>query len=602
MRTRPRFFGTLCSLKNWHGRPKKASLLGLLAKISVLDLREKSPASQRRSFREYKRIVWSLWLWFVFGRFWSFFGRLFGVLVVFVRPCSCWSSLVVLGRLWSSLVVFGRPWSWSLVVVSLVRPMAAIPFAAQALVGTLPDAVVATLSTNPVTLKELVDEFVRQLPEAAQMISNVMQSSATSFLVHCSSTRHAEVVLHAGLTFRTYPLTFVPAPNAQWVKLTRVVFGTTENAIKSRLSEYGTVLKIRRELVQGIGISVYSVKIELRKPIPSRISIAHYPVNVFYRGQVQQCFRCEQTGHLSRDCPFKRSGVHNAPRIIGPTTVIPAADTSVPAGSAPPGTKVPVGDVVSPVLDVDPPVNTGVVDSSASNAAAMDVTGENVSLPPSTSSTSSDSSVSTTVNPDTGKRQLSTDIGPSSKKEKSESPVLLYEKYEKELLRENLLGAAATPEDKKAVQLIRDRIPKDLLARFTVTVTFRHPTLAPPGARIGRLLTAFRSLEWPPYLLDLSTSVLLQPILPPDTPPTDVPYVRYELFRLYQECLKKMPDLADVPADVTAEMETLPSDTRTAFETFFVSTHPEFLEGVDAEVRDAIVGAYISRTPIHYVN
>ena len=33
MRTRPRFFGTLCSLKNWHGRPKKASLLGLLAKI-----------------------------------------------------------------------------------------------------------------------------------------------------------------------------------------------------------------------------------------------------------------------------------------------------------------------------------------------------------------------------------------------------------------------------------------------------------------------------------------------------------------------------------------------------------------------------------------
>ena len=229
----------------------------------------------------------------------------------------------------------------------------------------------------------------------------------------------------------------------------------------------------------------------------------------------------------------------------------------------------------------------------------MDVSGENVSLPP---STSTDSSVSTTVNPDTGKRQLPADTGPTSKKEKSESLVLLYEKYEKELLRETLLGAAATPEDKQAVQLIRDSIPKDLLARFTVTVTFRHPTLAPPGARIGRLLTAFRSLEWPPYLLDLSTSALLQPILPPETPPTDVLYVRDELFRIYQECLKKLPDLADVPAEVTAEMDTLPLDTRKVFDKFFVSTHPEFLEGVDAEVRDAIIGAYISRTSIHYVN
>ena len=41
MQTRPRFFGTLCSLKNWHGLPKKASLLCLLAtvkRIYVLDI------------------------------------------------------------------------------------------------------------------------------------------------------------------------------------------------------------------------------------------------------------------------------------------------------------------------------------------------------------------------------------------------------------------------------------------------------------------------------------------------------------------------------------------------------------------------------------
>ena len=64
-------------------------------------------------------------------------------------------------------------------------------------------------------------------------------------------------------------------------------------------------LKIRQELVHGIGISVYWVKMELRKPLPPHITIAHYPVNVVYRGQVQQRFRCEQTGHLSRECPLK---------------------------------------------------------------------------------------------------------------------------------------------------------------------------------------------------------------------------------------------------------------------------------------------------------
>ena len=156
------------------------------------------------------------------------------------------------------------------------------------------------------------------------MIVNVMQSSANIFVMHCSSSRHAEILLNTGLTFHSYPVSFAPAPNTQWVKLTRVVYGTTENSIKSRLAENGTVLKIRQELVHGIGISVYLVKMELRKPIPSRVTIAHYPVNVLYRGQVQQCFRCEQTGHLSREYPLKKSHGVLPSRIRGPTTVQPS--------------------------------------------------------------------------------------------------------------------------------------------------------------------------------------------------------------------------------------------------------------------------------------
>ena len=141
-----------------------------------------------------------------------------------------------------------------------------------------------------------------------------------------------------------------------------------------------------------------------------------------------------------------------------------------------------------------------------------------------------------------------------------------------------------------------------MAAQFTLTITFQHPTLAPPGARIGRLLTALRSLEWPRYMVDLSNSTLLQPILSPEMPPTNVPYVRYELFRTYQECQLKYPALEDVPDDVKTEMDNIPSETLTAFETFFVSTHPEFLAAVDTEQRDAIIGAYINRTVISYLN
>ena len=195
--------------------------------------------------------------------------------------------------------------------------MAAVPFATQALVGTIPDLVMATVGAHPVTLKEMIENFLGQLSEAKDMIKNVMQSGASTFVLHCSTSRHAEALLHTGLTFRSHPVKLVPAPNTQWIKLTRVVYGTTENAIKSRLAEYGTVLKTRQEFIHGIGISVYSVKMEIKKPIPSRITLAHYPVNVFYRGQVQQCFRCEQIGHLSKSCPFKKSAAPPAALIIG---------------------------------------------------------------------------------------------------------------------------------------------------------------------------------------------------------------------------------------------------------------------------------------------
>ena len=50
---------------------------------------------------------------------------------------------------------------------------------------------------------------------------------------------------------------------------------------------------------------------------------------MFYRGQVQQRFRCEQTGHLSRECPLKTSHGFLPSRIRGPTTVQPSGSSNL---------------------------------------------------------------------------------------------------------------------------------------------------------------------------------------------------------------------------------------------------------------------------------
>ena len=72
--------------------------------------------------------------------------------------------------------------------------------------------------------------------------------------MHCVSPRAVEIFLNSGVTFRFHPLQLSPAPITQWIKLTRVLYGMIKNAIKSNLSEYGNVIKMKKVLVYRIGI------------------------------------------------------------------------------------------------------------------------------------------------------------------------------------------------------------------------------------------------------------------------------------------------------------------------------------------------------------
>jgi hypothetical protein len=487
--------------------------------------------------------------------------------------------------------------------------MAAVPFAARALVGTIPDAVMKNAATAPVTLKEMIEDFLRQLPECSTMIENIMQSGASTFVLHCREGRHAEVLLHSGLTFRSHHVKLVPAPNTQWVKLTRVVYGTTENAIKSRLSDYGKVLKIRRELVHGIGISVYSVKMEVGKPIPSRIVIANYPVNVFYRGQVQQCFRCEQTGHLSKDCPFKRSGGAPAARIVGEQVVIPPVGGVPPVGGAPSsvvppavgdppatnvpvvdpaGTNVPVGDL--PVVDDRPPTDT------LPDPPVMDVSpSENPSL----HSSVEGSSTSTPVNPDTGKRQVSDpQLSPPSKKEKTEEST--YEDFEREILRCRVLGSNLTPDDRQAMSDVEKRIPAHLKPTYKKTFSFRHPTWGGEVLPSAQMFTDLGALRWPEYCVDLSSSPLYSPALPADMETPAISYFRYDIIRTYMEARHKFKHLPSPSLEAQKDIDSLSKNALQVFNVFYASSHPENMKSVAQTSQKIILDAIINRDDITY--
>ena len=101
--------------------------------------------------------------------------------------------------------------------------MAAIPFAAKALVGTLPALALEARPT--VTLKEIIDDLCMQMPTAPQIMDNVMQSGAASFALHCKTENNAEAVLHSGLCFRGRPITFKPGFPSSCLKVMNFAFG-----------------------------------------------------------------------------------------------------------------------------------------------------------------------------------------------------------------------------------------------------------------------------------------------------------------------------------------------------------------------------------------
>ena len=477
----------------------------------------------------------------------------------------------------------------------LLATMAQVPFAARALVGTIPPLAMI----DPVTITSLLDDFCSQFEDLPTRVENLMQTGHNTFIVHCYTRDHAEWLAISGLTYRTHLIVFKPASNTQWVKLTRVRYGITENAIKSKMSNFGTVLKIRQEKIRGIGISTYSVKIELQKPIPSRISVAQSPVNVFYRGQISQCFKCEQTGHLARNCPMKKSTsatVSSVP-VTTSATVWSAPVTTVPTATS---------TITTSAIISLPIVNNSLPSLSSITAASP------TNVPPplpveSMESTPSETSASSASTPRKDGKRMPKDVflAPPAKRDKS---VPSYLEYDRDRSRSHLFRHDLTAEDLQASNALINQIPPDVMERYRQAFAFRHPSVVTQDD-FAKVESHFLHTAVPSHLIDLLADPLLnpvsrscvscsdQPVLADDLSTSPTTFKRYALLEVQGIAASRSALLRDQldHAPIDQELEAIPEDLCNVYLQYLGFYYPELLSNLEDDDQTLLLQRWSDR-------
>ena len=80
-----------------------------------------------------------------------------------------------------------------------------------------------------------------------------------------------------------------------------------DSVIIGRLSVYGSVLSIRRDLLTDSTFNgVRTARMEVKKDIPSTVRIAGEFIRFWYPGQPKTCRRCGDLGHLIKECESVR--------------------------------------------------------------------------------------------------------------------------------------------------------------------------------------------------------------------------------------------------------------------------------------------------------
>ena len=182
-----------------------------------------------------------------------------------------------------------------------------IPYSNRTVVASLPTL---ALASKPATVKDVIADLAQQCPHESVLECVQLIKGRTLRIVFSSSDILDDIVT-GGLTFRSHPILFKTPSVYKWVTLMDLPYGISEGEIKTALSKFGQIAHVKSEIYMGLYTGTRLVKIEIKKAIPSRITLAGHLCTIFYRGQVRSCFRCAQPGHEAKSCPSKPSAQPN---------------------------------------------------------------------------------------------------------------------------------------------------------------------------------------------------------------------------------------------------------------------------------------------------
>ena len=204
-----------------------------------------------------------------------------------------------------------------------------VPFSNRAAVARLPEL---ALAKGPATVKEVIDDFANQCEPFNSVLECVQLVKGRTLRIHFPNADVREDVISGGLTFRGHPLTFSVPSTFKWVSVLDLPYGTPDGELSSVLGKYGQIATTRSEVYKDLYTGTKLVKMTVKAPIPSRVTITGHVCTVFYRGQIRSCFRCGVSGHEAKKCPRKNATLS--------ASTVPTITTSVEPPTIPSETHV----------------------------------------------------------------------------------------------------------------------------------------------------------------------------------------------------------------------------------------------------------------------
>ena len=222
----------------------------------------------------------------------------------------------------------------------------AIPYTNRSAIAIIPEL---ALRNKPApTMDEIQLEFIRVYPTIRLgSVFDCMQFIGKGKLrLTFTTASKMENFIHDGLTFRGHPLELKPISTRRWVRVRHYPYGAPVAHLEKKLLQYGKWFNVRHESLRNVAIGDISVLMEVEKNIPSKLYINGHRCHIHYTGQQQTCFKCNKTGHHSRQCPDNQA---IAPQQAGPQLAatqqsgIPTAAQIVAGTQKPPSPRTIVG-------------------------------------------------------------------------------------------------------------------------------------------------------------------------------------------------------------------------------------------------------------------